>query len=250
VLPGRPQDGLLVTEAIRGEGARLRDAAGQRFTDELAPRDAVSVAILDRMEADGADSVWLDMREIDPQGFPNVFAALREAGFDPESELIPVAPAAHYAMGGVATDLEGRTTVAGLYAVGECACTGLHGANRLASNSLSECFVFGSRTAAAAAAEPRPDTSIPKPEWRFDPPPVATREALWRSAGPRRSAEGLESLLGDPYPLARLIAAMALERRESRGAHRRTDFPDVDPAFDGVHIVSAGGAALERQRWR
>jgi L-aspartate oxidase len=249
-LPGSPSDGVLITEAIRGEGALLLDASGQRFTDELAPRDAVSVAILDRMEADSAESAWLDMREIDPEAFPNVFASLAEAGIDPRRELVPVAPAAHYVMGGVATDLEGRTTVAGLYAVGECACTGLHGANRLASNSLSECFVFGSRAARAVAAEPAPDLTAAVPGWRFEPPTAATREAVWRGAGLRRSAAGLEPLLEDPYPLARLIAASALERRESRGAHLRTDFPQTDPSLDATHITCAGKAAPRRELWR
>ena len=149
-LPGTPFDGVLITEAIRGEGAKLLDAAGERFTDELAPRDAVTAAILDRMQADGAPDVKLDLREIDPARFPNVFASLAEAGLDPRAEPVPVAPAAHYMMGGIAVDLDGRSSLPGLYAVGECSCTGLHGANRLASNSLSECFVFGGRAAAAA----------------------------------------------------------------------------------------------------
>jgi L-aspartate oxidase len=248
-LPGREGDGLLVTEAIRGEGARLLDAAGERFTDELAPRDAVSAAILDRMDADGSDHVWLDMRDIEPTRFPNVFDSLRRAGMDPGRDLVPVAPAAHYVMGGVATDLDGRTSLGGLYAVGECACTGLHGANRLASNSLSECFVFGSRAARAAAAEPAPDTATPRPEWRFSPPGAETREALWRGAGPRRTAESLAPLLDDPYPLAGFVAASALDRRETRGAHSRLDFPATDPALDGVHLVCAPDGAIRRERW-
>jgi L-aspartate oxidase len=148
-------------------------------------------------------------------------------------------------MGGIATDLEGRSTLPGLFAVGECACTGLHGANRLASNSLTECFVLGSRAAAATAAEPDPGPPPELPTWRFDPPPAATRDAVWELAGPLRSAEGLERLLSDPYPLARLIARFALERRESRGSHRRLEFPERDPALDGRHLVCAGG----RLRW-
>ena len=151
-LPGTEFDGMLITEAIRGEGATLLDAAGRRFTDELAPRDAVTAAILERIEADGTQSVNLDLRQIDPSRFPNVFRSLAEAGLSPETEPVPVAPAAHYTMGGIATDLEGRSSLAGLFAVGECSCTGLHGANRLASNSLSECFVFGGRAGRAAAA--------------------------------------------------------------------------------------------------
>src|SRR3954465_4201716 len=138
-IPGR--DGFLVTEAIRGEGARLLDGDGERFVDELAPRDEVARAIHERMAASGAPYVHLDMRDVDPVLFPNVVAALQEAGLDPTRELIPVAPAAHYGMGGIVSALDGAATVPGLYAVGEAACTGLHGANRLASNSLSECFV-------------------------------------------------------------------------------------------------------------
>ena len=148
------REGFLITEAIRGEGATLHDAQGERFVDELAPRDEVARAIRVRMKETGAESVGLDMRAIDPALFPNVVGALREAGVDPARELVPVAPAAHYTMGGVVTDLHARSTVAGLYAVGETSCTGLHGANRLASNSLSECFVFGRRAAHSALQEP------------------------------------------------------------------------------------------------
>ena len=133
-LAGR--EGFLVTEAIRGEGATLHDASGERFVDELAPRDEVSRAIQARLKETGQRSVGLDMRAIDPAHFPNVVASLREAGLDPVRELIPVAPAAHYTMGGIVTDLHARSTLPGLYAVGESSCTGLHGANRLASNSL------------------------------------------------------------------------------------------------------------------
>ena len=139
---------------MRGEGATLHDADGERFVDELAPRDHVARAIRAVMDRRGDPCVYLDMRHVDPGRFPNIVEALREAGLDPMTELVPVAPAAHYVMGGIATDLEGRTAVGGLYAVGECACTGLHGANRLASNSLSECFVFGYRAARAGLAGP------------------------------------------------------------------------------------------------
>jgi L-aspartate oxidase len=255
--PGSRYDGLLVTEAVRGEGAKLLDAAGERFTDELAPRDEVTLAVLDRMDVDGADHVLLDMRELSEARFPNVFAALRDAGFEPASEPIPVSPASHYVMGGIATDLDGRSTLPGLFAVGECACTGLHGANRLASNSLTECFVLGARAAAAAAQAAAVDPAAGfvaagdgeagprQPDWRFIPPPAETREALWALAGPRRRTDQLEQLLSDPYPLARLIARFALERRESRGSHRRIEFPETDPELDGLHQV----CGPDRLRW-
>ena len=249
-LPGTHFDGLLITEAVRGEGATLLDAGGRRFTDELSPRDAVTAALLDRMEADGADAVSLDLRELDPARFPNVFSSLREAGLEPATELIPVAPAAHYTMGGIVVDLEGRSSLAGLFAVGECSCTGLHGANRLASNSLSECFVFGARAANAALAEIAVATPPEPGPWRFDPPLEATREEVWDRAGPLRRPEQLEALLASPYPLARAIAACALERRESRGGHLRSDFPGVDPELDGIHFVLATNGKLRRESWR
>jgi L-aspartate oxidase len=249
-LPGTRFDGLLITEAVRGEGATLLDATGRRFTDELAPRDAVTAAILDRMEADGVDSVQLDLRDLDPGRFPNVFESLSEAGLDPGSEPVPVAPAAHYTMGGVATDLDGRSSLPGLYAVGEVSCTGLHGANRLASNSLSECFVFGSRAGPAALQETAATERPALPEWRFEPPTEATRDAVWHLAGPLRRPEQLEELRGDSYPLAAAIAAAALERRESRGGHLRADLPHIDPALDGVHIVVGADGETRREAWR
>jgi L-aspartate oxidase len=244
--PGTEADGQLITEAVRGEGATLLGADGERFTDELAPRDEVTLAVLARMEEDGTDHVLLDLRALPEARFPSVFAALRDAGYDPLRQPIPVAPASHYVMGGIATDLEGHSSLPGLYAVGECADTGLHGANRLASNSLTECFVLGARAARAAAAEePDPGEPPPPPSWRFDPPPAETRDAVWRCAGPLRSAEGLERLLSDPYPLARLIARFALEREESRGSHRRLEFPELDPSLDGEHILCRG----DELRW-
>jgi L-aspartate oxidase len=249
-LPGTRFDGLLITEAVRGEGATLLDASGRRFTDELSPRDAVTAALLDRLEADGTEAVGLDLRELEPERFPNVFASLREAGLEPASEPIPVAPAAHYTMGGVAVDLEGRSSLAALYAVGECSCTGLHGANRLASNSLSECFVFGAR-AARAALEETASEQPPKPtEWRFEPPSEATRDAVWALAGPRRDPERLRRLEADPFPLARSIATAALARQESRGGHLRSDFTRADPELDGIHFVLSANGELRRESWR
>jgi L-aspartate oxidase len=246
----------LLSEALRGHGALLRDRDGERFVDELAPRDEVSRAIQRLLEASGVHSVGLDMRSIDPARFPNVVAALREAGIDPARELVPVAPAAHYMMGGIVTDLNARSSIDGLYAVGESSCTGLHGANRLASNSLSECFVFARRAVAhalseqaqvtvASAAELADLRKLPTPT----PATRQTREALWRDAGIVRTPEGLRRLLEDPNPLARMIATCALAREESRGAHLRVDHPRLDPALDGRHAVLGADGDLRWQHW-
>ncbi len=245
-------DGFLVTEAVRGEGALLLDAKGSRFVDELAPRDEVARAVQRQMLATGSDSVGLDMREVDPALFPNVVTALRKAGIDPERELVPVAPAAHYMMGGIATDLDARASMPGLYAVGECSCTGLHGANRLASNSLTECFVFGARAARAAASEPSP-SKVALSETHREPPPEApsdeSRQALWDYAGLERDGMGLRQLSDDSNPLVRLIAASALERTESRGAHRRLDFPEKDSRFANRHVVVREGSEPDPEQW-
>ena len=247
-------DGFLLTEALRGEGAVLLNEAGERFVDELAPRDEVALAIEDELRARPAARVVLDMRTLDTTRFPNVVSALEQAGLDPAAAPVPVAPAAHYTMGGVATDLDGRSTLPGLLAVGECACTGLHGANRLASNSLAECFVFGRRAAEAALDEPpprarsRPGFSQAGPTV-VEPPTPATRRALWRFAGLERSEEGLLALAEDEHALARSVAAAALARGESRGAHRRRDRPDVDRALDGRHLVVRGDLAPTAERW-
>jgi L-aspartate oxidase len=245
-------DGFLITEAIRGEGALLLDASGERFVDELAPRDEVARAIQNLMSDTGASSVALDMRGVDPRLFPNVVDALHRAGIDPERQLVPVSPAAHYMMGGIATDLDGRSTVPGLYAVGECACTGLHGANRLASNSLSECFVFGARAAGATLAEPAVHpTALRGAEPPPRPPALApaSRQALWERAGIERDRDGLWALREDPHPLVRLIADAALARTESRGAHQRRDFPDLDPAFEGLHVMMEPSGRTAFDRW-
>jgi L-aspartate oxidase len=154
-------------------------------------------------------------------------------------------------MGGVASDLDGRASLAGLYAVGESACTGLHGANRLASNSLAECFVFGRRAALAAVSEPEPPPYVALDEAiHTRPPPDETRAALWRHAGLEREPAGLRRLLEDPFPLARLIGASCLARQESRGAHQRADHPDPDPGLDHMHTLVAGAAPPRFEQWR
>jgi L-aspartate oxidase len=257
VLGVKGREGFLVTEAIRGEGATLHAAGGERFVDELAPRDEVSRAIHELLEATGERSVGLDMRAVDPARFPNVVAALREAGLDPARALIPVAPAAHYMMGGIVTDLDARSSLAGLYAVGEVACTGLHGANRLASNSLSECFVFAGRAvkhALSVPAQASPAAGRAElDELRGGEAPLPadrkTRETLWQRAGVVRDEATLTPLLDSPHPLVRLIARGALARCESRGAHLRSDCPERDRALDHRHAAIDGADEIAWQHW-
>jgi L-aspartate oxidase len=242
-------DGFLITEAIRGEGALLLDGHGERFVDELAPRDEVALAV--QAVRDRGGDVRLDMRSIDMTHFPNVAAQLERAGIDAARDLVPVAPAAHYTMGGIATGIDAESTLGGLFAVGECACNGLHGANRLASNSLAECFVFGRRAALAAIERDIPADGGAPPDRGPDPvPPRQTRAALWRSAGISRDRAGLERLAeSDPFPLARKIARCALAREESRGAHQRVDRPETNPALDLTHSVVRGEDPVEFERW-
>ena len=234
---GNGHDGFLLSEALRGAGATLLDGAGERFVDELAPRDVVARAIASRAGAQ------LDLREIERDRYPTLMATLERAGYDPADEPIPVSPAAHYAIGGIVTDLAGRTSVPGLYAAGECACTGVHGANRLASNSLLECLVFGRRAGLAALGGARFDTSTP---------PIAlgaeAGAALWRDAGLIRGSEGLGRLLDSPHPLVREIAACGLAREESRGVHFREDFPIESEEFAG-HLVVHPGREPALERW-
>ena len=146
-------DGFLLSEALRGAGATLLDDGGERFVDELAPRDVVARAVAARAGA------RLDLRPVERDRYPSLMATLERAGYEPAAEPVPVSPAAHYAIGGIVSDLDGRTSVPGLYAAGECACTGVHGANRLASNSLLECLVFGRRAGLAALDGPRFDAA-------------------------------------------------------------------------------------------
>lgn len=249
----------LATEALRGEGALLVNDRGERFMAgqhplaELAPRDIVARAIW-RERAAGRRT-FLDARAAPgarfPERFPTVYSACREAGIDPVTELIPIASAAHYHMGGIAADLDGATSLPGLWAVGECAGTGLHGANRLASNSLLEAVVFGTRAAAAIghAARLAPRPRIPAGFARQAPETAATadfravrecmeagvgvvrtraslEEALAKLTALRAAAEaGGQRVLGNAAAVGLMIAAAALEREESRGGHFRADFP-------------------------
>lgn len=249
-LPGE-LDGFLITEAVRGEGAKLLTSSGERFVDELAPRDEVARAIGEQLRRTGADHVLLDMRQVDSTLFPNIYERLGGAGLDPATDPIPVSPAAHYMVGGVITDHDGRSSLAGLFAVGECACTGVHGANRLASNSLSECFVFGRRAALAAVAEGSVEVPAEAPPQGqvASAPPEQTRDALWHHAGLLRDERGLVQLADSPDLLARLIGIAALERRESRGCHLRADFPELDPALDRRHTVEQADGGRRSERW-
>jgi L-aspartate oxidase len=233
----------LATEALRGEGAQLINGEDQSFVAELAPRDVVARAIhLERASGRGA---FLDARKAVgahfPEAFPTVFAACMSAKLDPRVQPIPVAPAAHYHMGGVVTDVWGRTTLPGLWAVGECASTGAHGANRLASNSLLEAVVFANRIADALRDDSADTHSAPEPA---TPPPVLPdapraelRQVMQAHAGVVRDAAGLKHALDRVDALcethglanalfaARLILIAALARNESRGGHFRSDFP-------------------------
>ena len=234
----------LVTEALRGAGARLVDGAGEPLMrgvhplGDLAPRDLVARRVWERQRLGGA--VFLDARCIGvdwPQRFPTVFGACMEAGIDPRQEPIPVTPAVHFHMGGIEVDADGRSSVPGLFAVGEVACTGVHGANRLASNSLLEGIAFGRRLGALLAV-----STLPGPvalESRHAPGPAlpparldALRELLWQELGPIRSPAGMQRALrlarewapeGWQARLAAALIEAALMRRERLGAHWRTD---------------------------
>ena len=264
---------FLISEAVRGEGAILRDAAGHAFMDgqhpmkDLAPRDVVSRAIAARMAADHTDHVWLDLSHLDPamvaKRFPTISKVCEVAGISLPNDQIPVAPAAHYSCGGVVTDLVGRATLPGLYAAGEVACTGVHGANRLASNSLLECVVFGHRLTAALRADAQAG-GLAGPAWAAeDLGPAgegapASQEAIraelprlmWALVGLHRDAAGLAEALtrlaawtgeveadeGASVAAAEvrnlvwaagLIARAAQWREESRGCHYRLDHPET-----------------------
>ena len=253
---------FLVSEALRGEGALLLDQSGRRFAAdahpdaELAPRSVVAQAISEATRRDDAPHVWLDIshRPADflRERFPGVYAGCLARGHDLTAGPIPVAPAAHYHMGGVWTDLDGRTAVPGLFAAGEAATTGAHGANRVASNSLLEAAVFSARAIRAAVRAPH--EAPPAPPEAVEPLPLAAsctapsmqelRRVVSAGAGMVRSADGLSAALermrawsGADAPLslassaAQAIAHAALTRGESRGAHLRADYPDTKPVW-------------------
>lgn len=276
---------LLLTEALRGAGAPLRDDRGRRFMPdvhadgELAPRHVVTAAIL---EQEGR--VWLDATRLGAdrlaEEFPTALEGTAEHGLDLAAEPVPVAPAAHYMVGGVRTDLHGRTSRPGLYAAGEIAATGVHGANRMAGNSLAEALVFGARAAAAIERELPPPSAreagqppataagpaAPNDDAPADPDELRPRlrSIMQSGVGPQRTADGLRQAAGElatlagrtgpPDPAAgparaelslavsagRLIAAAAEARTESRGGHLRADHPDADPAWADVHLERTG----------
>ncbi len=276
-VPGAPR--FLVSEAVRGEGARLINADGEAFMrrydarGDLAPRDIVATAMVREAERTGKP-VFLSLAHLDADWvsgrFPGIAEACRNAGLDFARDPLPVSPAAHYMCGGVDTDLSGRTSIPGLFAAGEVACTRVHGANRLASNSLLEGLVFGAR-AAAAMRWPEREAHLPSlVEAPASPPPLPggavlsapVPDRMWRDAGLVREATTLGPLARDlaaeastleasldergadagawqAANLARvgaLIARAALRREESRGGHRRSDFPDTDDVHWRIHV--------------
>jgi L-aspartate oxidase len=261
-VPGAPR--FLLSEALRGEGAWLVNDDGERFMSryeragELASRDLVSRAIVKEIDRTGRP-VYLSLQHLDAdwvhQRFPTVASACDAAGFDLARDLIPVRPAAHYMMGGVETDVYGRTTVPGLYAAGEVACTGVHGANRLASNSLLEGLVFGARAAeamllprqAGGMDTVRVDVHRIVVSQASPPPATVIQRLMWDAVGLIRRAEDLHRAVEQLSPwtaqsslalVAYLITRAALRRDESRGGHFRADFPHRDDLHWKIHIAT------------
>jgi L-aspartate oxidase len=264
----------LISEALRGEGAHLVDESGRRFMvgqhelAELAPRDVVAKGIHRLLLQNGADHVYLDARHLGKDflehRFPTIVASTRAAGIDPVTELIPVAPAAHYASGGVRTDLHGRSTIPGLYACGEVACTGVHGANRLASNSLLEGLVFARRIADDIARDlpPQRDPAPPSDQAGTVGPEIRgeLQRAMTRGAGVLRSADSLAATAKELSRLsghearprnaaweatnlltvAAALVAAASDRRETRGCHWREDFPNAADEWRGHLLTTLG----------
>ena len=264
-VEGAPR--FLLSEALRGEGAFLLNAAGERFTDELAPRDVVARAIVREMARAGSPHVFLDLTHREGgfirRRFPRIYETCLHYDIDLERQPAPVAPAAHYAMGGVRTDLDGRTSLPRLYAAGEAACTGVHGANRLASNSLLEGLVFGARAARAMLADrlPAPSAAQPAPAGANGSLDLSqVQEIAWRDCGIVRDAHGLADAMGlleastDPIGspagarnarlVALLIARCGLARPESRGAHYRTDFPSKCDSLARHSVVQKDTATV------
>jgi L-aspartate oxidase len=285
--PGAAGRQPLISEAVRGEGAVLVTATGRRFMAgrhplaDLAPRDVVAKEITRVMAAEGTDHVYLDGRHLGAdvweRRFPTIGESCRRNGVDPVTDLIPVVPAAHYASGGVRTDGWGRTSVPGLYACGEVACTGVHGANRLASNSLLEGLVFAARIGADLAAG-LPQVAGPTEDSRAAgllDPGIRSRvqEIMSQRAGVLRSGEGLRAATADLaelsgaaarepgtdawevtnlHTVASALVAAATARRETRGSHWREDYPGSDGAWLGHLVVTIGAEGpvvrFERQR--
>lgn len=267
----------LISEAVRGEGAFLVDWAGVRFMQgqhelaDLAPRDVVAKAITRRMLETGKPHMWLDARHLGREfwekRFPTILASCRSHGIDPSTDLIPVAPACHYASGGVATDLHGQSTLSGLFATGEVACSGVHGANRLASNSLLEGLVFSRRIAAKLAADglpPRQEAITDRRTPGLVDPSVfpAMQQVMTDEVGVLRNAAGMTEALGSLADLgsvgcdqprtrawemsnliaiSTVLAQAALMREETRGSHWREDFPDRDDPTWAGHIDAVCG---------
>ena len=276
-LPDAPR--FLLSEALRGEGAILRNHAGEAFAKnydargELAPRDIVARAIVAEMQRTQTKWMYLDLTHLDAAfvrtRFPGIYDTCMRYGLDLAKDQMPVSPAVHYVMGGVKTDTHGRTTLPGLYAAGEVSCTGVHGANRLASNSLLEGLVFGARAGAAVLEDawPLPGNVEPEPveydlaQWRLDQRTKAqVQELMWWKAGLIRRAEELQQAITELRKLAAenvnertrnfatlalLMAEAALWRAESRGGHFRADFPAPDDAQWRVHSAQALGAEIK-----